>query len=274
MSAAMRGGYAARVACAPCRAASPPAPIRWTPARPSQRVAPLVVRTVVLDLPDADLLDVLPLDDPVAWLRRGEGMVAWGRAAELRTRGTTRFADADKWWTETTSRAMVRDEVGEPGTGLVCFGTFAFADEPGRVRARRARDRGRPPSGRHLADHHRPRRRSRRPRPRGRPARTAGRRGLRRRRPRQRALDECRRRRGRADQRRRSREGRAGPRPGRDGRRTDRRAMAATPAGRGLPDVLDLPRRRALRRDAGDAGPPRARPGHLSRAGRHHPAYR
>jgi menaquinone-specific isochorismate synthase len=93
--------------------------------------APLVVRTVVLDLSVTDLLDVLPLDDPVAWLRRGQGMVAWGRAAELRTRGTTRFADADKWWTETTSRAVVRDEVGEPGTGLVCFGTFAFADEPG-----------------------------------------------------------------------------------------------------------------------------------------------
>jgi menaquinone-specific isochorismate synthase len=93
--------------------------------------APLVVRTVRLELPDADLLDVLPLDEPIAWLRRGEGMVAWGRAAELRTRGTTRFADANKWWTETTSRARVRDEVGEPGTGLVCFGTFAFADEPG-----------------------------------------------------------------------------------------------------------------------------------------------
>ena len=97
----------------------------------SAAAAPLVVRTVALDLSAADLLDVLPLDDPVAWLRRGEGMVAWGRAAELRTRGTTRFADADKWWTETTSRAIVRDEVGEPGTGLVCFGTFAFADEPG-----------------------------------------------------------------------------------------------------------------------------------------------
>jgi menaquinone-specific isochorismate synthase len=97
----------------------------------SAAAAPLVVRTVALDLPDTDLLDVLPLDDPVAWLRRGEGMVGWGVAAEVRTSGTTRFADADKWWTETTSRAVVRDEVEEPGTGLVCFGTFAFADDPG-----------------------------------------------------------------------------------------------------------------------------------------------
>ncbi len=93
--------------------------------------SPLTVRTVALDLSLTDLLDVLPLDSPVAWLRRGEGMVAWGVAASARTRGTTRFADADKWWSETTARAVIRDEVGEPGTGLVCFGTFAFADEPG-----------------------------------------------------------------------------------------------------------------------------------------------
>ena len=93
--------------------------------------SPLVVRTIPLDLPDTSLLDLLPPDAPVAWLRRGEGMVAWGVAAEVRTSGVTRFADADKWWTETTSRAVVRDEVAEPGSGLVCFGTFAFSDEPG-----------------------------------------------------------------------------------------------------------------------------------------------
>ena len=36
-----------------------------------------------------------------------------------------------KWWSETVARAEVDDRVGEPGTGLVCFGAFAFADEPG-----------------------------------------------------------------------------------------------------------------------------------------------
>ena len=97
--------------------------------------SPLVVRSVPLDLPDTlagtSLLDLLPQDAPVAWLRRGEGMVAWGVAAEVRTRGVTRFADADKWWTELVSRAVVHDAVDEPGSGLVCFGTFAFADDPG-----------------------------------------------------------------------------------------------------------------------------------------------
>ncbi len=93
---------------------------------------PLVVRTVRLDLEAATaLVELLPTDQPVTWLRRGEGLVGWGVAGELHTRGATRFADADKWWSETTSRAEVRDEIGEPGTGLICFGSFAFADEPG-----------------------------------------------------------------------------------------------------------------------------------------------
>ena len=93
---------------------------------------PLVVRTVAVDSLDiASLLDVLPEDSPVTWLRKGEGLVGWGVAAEIRTAGGTRFSDADKWWAETTARAEVHDEVAEPGTGLVCFGSFAFADEPG-----------------------------------------------------------------------------------------------------------------------------------------------
>jgi menaquinone-specific isochorismate synthase len=92
----------------------------------------LTVRTVRLDLEAAaQLLDLVPGDRPVTWLRRGDGLVGWGAAAEVRTHGATRFADADKWWRETTARADVVDEVNEPGSGLVSFGTFAFADEPG-----------------------------------------------------------------------------------------------------------------------------------------------
>jgi menaquinone-specific isochorismate synthase len=77
------------------------------------------------------LIELLPTESPVTWLRRGEGLVGWGVAAEIRTNGPTRFADASKWWAETTARAVVHDEVQEPGTGLVSFGSFAFADEPG-----------------------------------------------------------------------------------------------------------------------------------------------
>jgi menaquinone-specific isochorismate synthase len=92
----------------------------------------LRVRTTALDLdPSTSLLDVLPPDAPVSWLRRGDGLVGWGIAAAVRTTGSTRFSDAVKWWSETSAQAEVEDAVGEPGTGLVSFGTFAFADEPG-----------------------------------------------------------------------------------------------------------------------------------------------
>ena len=99
---------------------------------PGATSAPLVVRTLSLDGPDVGpLVDLLPAEHPFAWVRRGEGLVGWGVAARVRTSGVTRFADADKWWRETTGRAVVQNDVDEPGTGLICFGSFAFADEPG-----------------------------------------------------------------------------------------------------------------------------------------------
>jgi menaquinone-specific isochorismate synthase len=94
--------------------------------------APLVVRTVRLEIPrDASLVEMLPEDHPVTWLRRGDGVVGCGVAAELRPRGPGRFAEANEWWRQLTSRAIVRSDVDEPGSGLVAFGSFAFADEPG-----------------------------------------------------------------------------------------------------------------------------------------------
>ncbi len=96
--------------------------------------ARLVVRTTELADPigaAADLLDLLPDDHPLAWLRQGEGLVGWGVAARVRTSGPERFADANAWWQRTVEAAVVRDEVGVPGTGMVAFGAFGFADEPG-----------------------------------------------------------------------------------------------------------------------------------------------
>ncbi len=98
---------------------------------PTPEGAPLVARTVALADPGA-LLALLPDEDAAtAWVHRGEGLVGWGVAAVVRTRGAGRFAQARDWWREQTRSAVVRDEVRLPGTGLVCFGSFAFADEPG-----------------------------------------------------------------------------------------------------------------------------------------------
>ena len=99
-----------------------------TSAPPS--VPRLVARTVEIADP-GPLLELLPADQPMAWLRRGEGIVAWGIAAVCRTEGETRFEDASAWWRDVVRVAAVADEVGVPGTGLVCLGSFAFADQPG-----------------------------------------------------------------------------------------------------------------------------------------------
>ncbi len=96
----------------------------------SHEASPLVVRTVAVHDP-GPLLALLPSGDPLTWLRRGEGLVGWGQAAVLRTAGADRFEEARSWWLDQARAAVVRDEVGRPGTGLVCFGSFAFADDPG-----------------------------------------------------------------------------------------------------------------------------------------------
>lgn len=91
-------------------------------------VAPLLVRSERLDDP-GPLLSLLPVEGALAWLHGGDGLVGWGRAAEFRTAGASRFADTSAWWRELSHHSVVRDDVDLPGTGLVTFGTFTFADD-------------------------------------------------------------------------------------------------------------------------------------------------
>ena len=90
----------------------------------------LVARTQEISDP-GPLLDLLPPGEPMTWLRRGEGIITWGVAAECRTNGESRFEDASDWWRGVVRMAAVADEVEVPGSGLVCLGSFAFADQPG-----------------------------------------------------------------------------------------------------------------------------------------------
>ncbi|MEU6127643.1 chorismate-binding protein [Saccharopolyspora sp. NPDC047091] len=95
----------------------------------------MTVRTSVLPDDDprrtAPLLELLPDDAPLSWVRDGGGLVGWGCAARLATSGPERFATADEWWHELCAGADVHDEVRLPGSGPVAFSSFAFADRPG-----------------------------------------------------------------------------------------------------------------------------------------------
>ncbi|RLV50511.1 isochorismate synthase [Nocardioides mangrovicus] len=90
----------------------------------------LRARTVEIADPGA-LLELLPDSHTFAWLRRGEGLVGWGEAARLDTSGADRFLRASDWWRDLVEHADVEDDVAAPGSGLVAFGGFGFADEPG-----------------------------------------------------------------------------------------------------------------------------------------------
>jgi menaquinone-specific isochorismate synthase len=92
--------------------------------------APLVVRTVLVDDP-GPLVALLPTESPLSWVHRGDGIVGWGECVRFEASGPSRFVDADSWWRGVAAHAVVRDEADLPGSGLVTFGSFAYADEPG-----------------------------------------------------------------------------------------------------------------------------------------------
>jgi menaquinone-specific isochorismate synthase len=87
---------------------------------------PLVARTVPLPDP-GPLLDLLPARAALAWVRRGEGLVAWGEAMRVSSSGPDRFAAAQNAWSQVVAHSVIRDEVRLPGTGPVAFGSFAFS---------------------------------------------------------------------------------------------------------------------------------------------------
>ncbi len=76
-----------------------------------------------------ELLARLPVADPVAWVREGEGLIGWGVAARLEVRGNERFSRTQRWWSTLCASLEVDDTVSMPGTGPVAFGSFSFDPE-------------------------------------------------------------------------------------------------------------------------------------------------
>ena len=64
---------------------------------------------------------------PLAFLRNGDGIVGLGEALRLEFSGPTRITDAAAAWVSLAASSTVADAVALPGTGLVAFGSFAFA---------------------------------------------------------------------------------------------------------------------------------------------------
>ena len=77
----------------------------------------LLARTVEVD-PVEDLLTWLPPEvdahEVVSWVREGEGIVGWGRAAGCMPHGQDRFAAAEAWWPSDRSASLRTPYVAAP----------------------------------------------------------------------------------------------------------------------------------------------------------------
>jgi menaquinone-specific isochorismate synthase len=73
-----------------------------------------------------ELLDRLPAEGALSWVRRGEGLVGWGEAARLEVTGPRALEEAAAWWAAYTDGLDTDDELGVPGSGPVLFASIAF----------------------------------------------------------------------------------------------------------------------------------------------------
>lgn len=89
----------------------------------------LSVRTTPVQLEAlGDLFAALP-ENPLTFLRGGEGIVGEGSVVTLRASGAERIRELADAWRQLVARSQVEDPLGWPGTGLMAFGSVAFADQ-------------------------------------------------------------------------------------------------------------------------------------------------
>jgi menaquinone-specific isochorismate synthase len=81
----------------------------------------------------SNILDWIAPDNPLAFVRNGEGIVGIGELLRLEFRGADRFSEAAAAWSKISRTAIIHDSVTQAGSGLVALGSFAFADSSSAV---------------------------------------------------------------------------------------------------------------------------------------------
>lgn len=94
----------------------------------SPDVAAVAITTVRTD-DTGPLIEALPTEGALSWVRRGDGLIGSGEAARLEVSGPGALAEAAAWWADFTASADIDDPVGVPGSGPVLFASIAF--DPG-----------------------------------------------------------------------------------------------------------------------------------------------
>jgi len=91
----------------------------------------LTLSTREISVEDKDafqLIEHLP-KNPLTFIRGGQGIIGWGEALRLEATGPERLGKLAQKWRELVAESNIIDPINLPGTGLVGFGSFAFADE-------------------------------------------------------------------------------------------------------------------------------------------------
>lgn len=72
------------------------------------------------------LLDLLPDNQPLSWVRGGDGFVGWGIHATTTVNGRDRFMKAREWWHQQLETFSISNHVHGSGTGPLLFTSFSF----------------------------------------------------------------------------------------------------------------------------------------------------
>lgn len=72
------------------------------------------------------LLDLLPDNQPLSWVRAGDGLVGWGVHASTTVSGKDRFEKARTWWHQQLETFSISNSVHGSGTGPLLFASFSF----------------------------------------------------------------------------------------------------------------------------------------------------
>lgn len=86
----------------------------------------LTASTRALSSDDFELINHLP-ENPLTFVRGGDGLVGFGQALKLVARGENRIQELADKWREVSASAKIENPLNIAGTGLVAFGSFAFS---------------------------------------------------------------------------------------------------------------------------------------------------
>ena len=97
----------------------------------TEAAGPLPALTVVTEaiFDVGPFVPLLSARHPLVFIRRGDGIAGFGEALRLEFSGPSRLTDAAAAWRSIVAAATVTDPIAKLGSGLVAFGSFAFAAE-------------------------------------------------------------------------------------------------------------------------------------------------